>query len=131
MEESNFSDQSQPQNTNPSFTNSYSKVPLPNSVGSLVLGIISIFFGLIWCYWIGSAISLVCGIIGIVLSRSGDKLLDSNPEAYTESSKNNNNAGKVMSIIGLCLASLGLVIFIIMLVFFGAFASIIGSDLYK
>jgi Na+/H+-translocating membrane pyrophosphatase len=92
---------------------------LPNSTGAMVLGIISIFFSMIWCYWIGSIISLTCGIIGLVLAKSGQKLLEANENQYTLSSSNNNNAGKIMSIIGICLASIELLVLIVVLLFFG------------
>ena len=117
MEETNYSNQPQ-QNINQSSP--YCQFILPNSTASLVLGIISSAFGLFWCYWYGSFISLVCGIIGLVLSRSAANLQSNNPGTYTQSSINNNNAGKVMSIIGLCLSGLAFIGLIIVIIFFGA-----------
>lgn len=125
MEENNTTNQA-PQyepNINQQFNAQFGKKILPNSVGALVLGIISIFFSVIWCYWIGSLISLACGIIGIVLSKGGRKLLEINPSEYTQGSINNNNAGRIMSIIGVCLASLEFLFLIVAVIFFGAVAS--------
>ncbi|MBK8366263.1 MAG: hypothetical protein IPL10_02305 [Bacteroidetes bacterium] len=106
-------------NQNQQFNNQMAQKDLPNAPGAMVLGIISIFFSMIWCYWIGSIISLTCGIIGLVLAKSGQKLLEANENQYTLSSSNNNNAGKIMSIIGICLASIELLVLIVVLLFFG------------
>ncbi|MBK6983916.1 MAG: hypothetical protein IPH32_03755 [Bacteroidetes bacterium] len=121
MEENNTPNQNvqQGSNQNQQFNNYITLKNLPNSTGAMVLGIISIFFSMIWCYWIGSIISLTCGIIGLVLAKSGQKLLEANENQYTLSSSNNNNAGKIMSIIGICLASIELLVLIIVLLFFG------------
>lgn len=118
MEENNFSNQNPQQNSNEYYYNQVKQHSLPNSVAALVLGIISIFFSLIWCYWIGSTISLICGIIGLVLAKNGKNLLISNTNIYSQSSINNNNAGWIMSIIGISIASLELVVLIIVIVFF-------------
>jgi|LakMenEpi03Aug12_release.lakeMendotaPanAssembly.Ray.scaffolds.fasta_scaffold1345398_1 hypothetical protein len=121
MEENNTPNQNvqQGSNQNQQFNNYITLKNLPNSTGAMVLGIISIFFSMIWCYWIGSIISLTCGIIGLVLAKSGQKLLEANENQYTLSSSNNNNAGKIMSIIGICLASIELLVLIVVLLFFG------------
>jgi hypothetical protein len=100
------------------------QVKLPNSVGALVLGIISAVYGLVWCYYIGSVIAIVCGIIAIVLSKNAKKVYDANPSLYTQSSFNNNKAGKILGIVGLCLASIWFVILIIAIVFVGTAASL-------
>ena len=54
---------------------------LPNSIGALVLGIISIVT--CWCYGV---IGLTLGIIGLVISNKGKRLYEENPENYTEGS---------------------------------------------
>lgn len=120
MEETNYSNQPQQSMNQSSPYGPYGQFILPNSTASLVLGIISTAFGLFWCYWFGSFISLVCGIIGLILSRSAANLHSNNPGNYTQSSVNNNNAGKVLSIIGLCLSGLALIGLIIVVIFFGA-----------
>ncbi len=121
MEENNIPNQNMQQqpNHNQQFNNQFMLKNLPNSTGAMVLGIVSIFFSMIWCYWIGSIISLTCGIIGLVLAKGGQKLLDTNENQYTLSSTNNNNAGKIMSIIGICIASIELLVLIIVILFFG------------
>ena len=132
MEENNTPNQNvqQGSNQNQQFNNYITLKNLPNSTGAMVLGIISIFFSMIWCYWIGSIISLTCGIIGLVLAKSGQKLLEANENQYTLSSSNNNNAGKIMSIIGICLASIELLVLIVVLLFFGTFVGM-GANANK
>lgn len=128
MENSNTPNE---QNINQQFNQQFGgapsgQVPLPNGTTSLVLGIVSCVFGVFWCYWIGSVIAIVCGIIAISMGNSGRKLLSSNgSNNYTTSSINNNNAGRIMGIIGLCLGSLALVFLIIVIIFYTAFASAI------
>ncbi len=121
MEDNNIPNpnmQQQP-HVNQQFNNYITLKNLPNSTGALVLGIISIFFSMIWCYWIGSIISLTCGIIGLALAKGGQKLLEENQNQYSLSSANNNNAGKIMSVIGICIASIALLVLIIVILFFG------------
>ena len=92
------------------------KQDLPNATGVLVMGILSIVF--CFCYGL---IGLVLGIIAIVLANKANRLYLENPTAYTESSYKNMKAGKVCAIIGLCLSSLYLVIFIIYISIIGTF----------
>jgi hypothetical protein len=96
---------------------------LPNATASLVLGIVSTVFGAIWCYWIGSLIAIVCGIIAIYMAGQGRRLMEGG-EVFSQSSKNNNNGGKILGIIGLCLGILGFLIFIVVIIFY---ASVVGS----
>ena len=88
---------------------------LPNHVGVLVLGIISI--ALCWCYGI---IALTCGIIALVLGNKAMKLYNDNPAAWTEKSYKNAKAGRTCAIIGLCLAIGAIIYFVCILLFFGA-----------
>ena len=101
------------QQINQQFGNS-GQVPIPNSTGVLVLGIISI--ALCWCYGI---VALTCGIIAIVLANKGKALYDANPSAYTLSSFNNLKGGKICAIIGLCLGALYLIFIVVYLVILG------------
>ncbi|MES2565225.1 MAG: CCC motif membrane protein [Bacteroidota bacterium] len=113
MEETNFTNQNpQPaQNFNPQF----GQMPLPNSGAVLTLGIISI--ALCWCYGV---VALTCGIIALVLANKSLVLYKANPNNYTLSSYNNLKAGRVCSIIGLCLSALMLIYVIIVVAFIGA-----------
>ncbi len=74
--------------------------PLPNATAVLVLGICSI------------VVCGICGIIALVLGNSAIKMYDANPSAYTPGSLSNVKAGKVCSIIGLCLMVVGIIIYI-------------------
>ncbi|MBK9284865.1 MAG: hypothetical protein IPM51_11200 [Sphingobacteriaceae bacterium] len=84
---------------------------VPNSVGVLVLGILSIVF--CWCYGI---VSIILGIIAIVLANQGDKLYKENPTAYSIASYKNLKAGKICAIIGMSLS--GLYILFLVVYFF-------------
>lgn len=113
MEETNFTSQNpqQPQNFNPQF----GQVPLPNSGAVLTLGIISI--ALCWCYGV---VALTCGIIALVLANKSLVLYKANPNNYTLTSYNNLKAGRVCSIIGLCLSALMVLYVIVVFAFIGA-----------
>ena len=89
---------------------------LPNATGSLVLGIISIVGS---CFAWG-VVGLICAIIGLVLSKKDKTLYAANPEAYTESSYKQSNAGRVCSIIGLIFSILVFVISAIVVLIWGA-----------
>ena len=113
------------QKINEQFDKQFGKAKdLPNAVASLVLGIVSTVFGLFWCYWVGSFIALVCGIIAISMSNSGKKLMQSEPDAYSKTSIGNNDAGKILGIIGICLGSIGILVLIVLAI---AFGFIVGS----
>lgn len=86
------------------------KVSAPNSVSSLVLGILSLLTG---CSFIG----LILGIIGLVLSSKGFKAYQLNPESY-----NGNGmlkAGKICSIIGIVFGAIALLWGIISMIALG------------
>ena len=88
---------------------------LPNSVGVLVLGILSIVF--CWCYGIPG---LALGIISLVLAKKANALYLASPESYTESSFKNMKAGKICAIVGLCLSSVYAIFIIIYVAIIGA-----------
>ena len=112
MEEITYSNENpQPnRNTNQQFV----QLPVPNSTGVLVLGILSIV--LCFCYGL---VGLILGIIALILSSKGNALYKANPDAYTLSSYNNLKAGKICGIIGLILSSLYLIVIVIYLVVLG------------
>lgn len=117
-----------PQQINQQFNNQFGQVALPNAAGALVLGIISTVFGLIWCYWIGSFIGLICGIISINMANGGKKLTNQFPNKYLQSSVGNNNAGKILGIVGVCLSSLGILGLIILLAVVGSISSYVNGS---
>lgn len=89
----------------------------PNSVGVLVLGILSIV--LCWCYGL---VSIILGIVAIVLSNQGEKIYKANPNMYSLSSYKNMKAGKVCAIIGLCLGGLYILFLLIYFLVVGSLA---------
>lgn len=121
MEETNFTNQNpQPSQFNPQF----GQMPLPNSGAVLTLGIISI--ALCWCYGV---VALTCGIIALVLANKSLVLYKANPNNYTLSSYNNLKAGRVCSIIGLCLSALMVLYVIVVFAFIGAAFSAMPWDM--
>jgi len=78
-------------------------LPIPNSAGVLVLGILSIF-GLC-CFGIGG---LIMGIIALVLHKQGMEAYNEQPELYRASGLGTMNAGRICAIIGIVLSSLAL-----------------------
>lgn len=73
------------------------KPTLPNAVAVLVLGILSIVTS---CWFVG----LILGIVGLVLSGKGRRIHLASPESYTGYGML--NAGRVLSIIGVCIGGL-------------------------
>lgn len=73
------------------------KPTTPNAVASLVLGILSIVAS---CWFVG----LVLGIIGLVLGNKGRQAYLLAPDSY--SGYGMLNAGRIMSIIGICIGGL-------------------------
>jgi hypothetical protein len=95
-------------NSNPnSRTNAYSGIRLniPNSVGILSLGILSIL-SLCCC---GGFLAPILSIIALVMASTSMKVYNQNPDYYTITSLNNLKAGKTTAIIGLVLAVLFLI----------------------
>ena len=90
------------------------QVSPPNSVASLILGIIS--FISTWFPIVG----LTCGIIGIVMSGKGLREYAKNQQIY--SGNGLLVTGKVFSVIGVVLSSIFLVFFILYMIFIGGLA---------
>lgn len=88
---------------------------IPNSVGVLVLGILSICF--FWCYGIPS---IIMAIISIVLASGAEKEYQSNPGKYSLASYKNVKAGKICSIIALSLIGLSIIVVILFVALAGA-----------
>ncbi|MFT4778501.1 MAG: hypothetical protein ACJAU0_001006 [Flavobacteriales bacterium] len=91
---------------------------LPNSVASLVLGIVAILGTCLY-----GVVGLICGIIGLVLANKDKKMYAETPEEYTESSYKLSNAGRICSIIGLILSAIYIVTILVILIIFGATAA--------
>lgn len=88
--------------------------PVPNSVGVLVMGIISIVT--CWCYGL---VGITLGIIALVLASKAKKLYAETPEKYTEASYKNLKAGRVCAIIGTSLSGLYLLIIFVYILILG------------
>ena len=116
-ESQNNSNNNNGNNNNNSNQNFGGNQTIPNSVGVLVLGILSIVF--CWCYGI---ISIILGIITLVLASQGEKIYQLNPDLYAAASYKNLKAGKTCGIIGLCLASVWIIVLIIYFIAFGTLA---------
>lgn len=97
---------------------------LPNATAVLVLGILSLVF--CWCYGI---IGLTLGIVAIILASKANKLYLDSPSSYSESSYKNMRAGRICGIIGVCLSSIYVIIFIIYIVVLGA--ALTGGGLFE
>lgn len=116
------------QNQNPNNFNQFGmQQPVPNSIGALVLGILSIVF--CWCYGI---LAIIMGIIAIVLANQGEKAYQLNPQAYSLSSYKNLKAGKICGIIGLSLGSVYIICLIVYFIIAGTVAfGALNSNLFK
>ena len=95
------------------LTPNFNQAPvLPNATAALVLGIISIVSA--FCYGVG----IIIGIIGLVLANKDKKLVEANPDVYSQGSVSNLKAGRICSIVGIVLSAIFLVIIVIYLIFF-------------
>lgn len=94
------------------------KVPVPNSQGILILGIFSLITT-VCCGGIGF-VGIVLGIIAVVMSSNAEQIYADNPEAYTQTSYKNINAGKICGIIGIVLNGVLILAGIIYLLVIGA-----------
>lgn len=100
---------------------------VPNSVGALVLGILSIVF--CWCYGI---LAIIMGIIAIVLANQGEKVYQANPQLYTISSYKNMKAGKICGIIGLSLGAVYIICLVVYFIIAGTVAfGALNSGIFK
>ncbi len=78
---------------------------LPNATAVLVLGILSIVF----CF--------ICGIIALILSGTDRRLYHQQPHLYTAASYELLRAGRICSIIGVCISGAVFLFFIIIFAF--------------
>jgi hypothetical protein len=99
------------------ITNQNQRV-LPNASTVLVLGILSIVLG---CGGVG----LILGIIGLIISKEGKRLYEQSPGEW--SGYSNLNAGRIMSIIGICVGGLAIIYYVIWGLVFGAIIGAAGG----
>ena len=85
--------------------------PLPNATAVLVLGILSIVF----CF--------VCGIVALVIGSGDRRSYQQSPELYTTTSYELLKAGRICSIIGLCIWASLLLFYAAIIIFAVSFAS--------
>ena len=94
------------------------RVPIPNSQGILILGIFSLVTAFC-CFGIG-VVGLVLGIIAVVMSSKATDMYNQNPNAYSEGSFKNVNAGRICGIIGIVVNGVMIMFTIIYLFVVGA-----------
>ena len=95
------------------LTSNFNQTPvLPNATAVLVLGIISIVGA--FCYGIG----IILGIIGLVLANKDRKLIETNPDVYSQGSVSNLRAGRICSIIGIVVGAIFLIVIVLYLIYF-------------
>lgn len=88
---------------------------LPNATAVLVLGILSI------------VVCFITGIIALVLANKDMALYRANPGAYTPQSYSNIKTGRICAIIGIALQLIGLLVYIIIIVFLVTAAGAAGG----
>ncbi|HTL81366.1 MAG TPA: CCC motif membrane protein [Bacteroidia bacterium] len=94
------------------------QIEVPNATIILVLGICSIAI---------ACLGPILGTIGFVMSNGAKRLVDANPAMYKDASIKNLNAGRICSIIGLCLGALVWIIWIIYIILFATAVSALDS----
>lgn len=78
---------------------------LPNATTVLVLGILSI------------VVCFICGIIALIISSNDKRMYDQSPNLYTASSYDMLRAGRICSIVSLCLWGIGIIFYVFVLIF--------------
>ena len=91
---------------------------VPNATLVLVLGICSIVI---------CGLGPILGTIGLVMSGNAKKLYMANPAMYKEASYKNLNAGRICSIIGLCVGALVWIYYIVVIIIVGTAVSAASS----
>ena len=84
---------------------STSQQSLPNATTVLVLGILS----LVVCF--------ICGIIALIMSSGDKRMYELNPGHYTSSSYDMLRAGRICSIVSLCLWGVGIIFYVFIIIF--------------
>ena len=87
------------------------QIDVPNATLVLVMGICSIAI---------CALGPILGTIGLVMSGPAKKAYEANPGMYKEASFKNLNAGRICSIIGLCVGALVWIYYICVFIFFAS-----------
>lgn len=79
---------------------------LPNATTVLVLGILSI------------VVCFICGIIALIIASGDRRLYHQNPGMYSTSSYDLIKAGRICSIVSLCIWGVGLVFYVFIILAF-------------
>ena len=87
---------------------------LPNATTILVLGILSI----VTCFCYGFP-GLILGIIALIQAKKARELYNQSPEAWSQTSYNNMNAGRICAIIGTIGGGLYILVIIAYVAFLG------------
>ena len=99
------------------------KPSVPNGAATLVLGILSIVTS---CWFVG----LVLGIIGLVLGNKGKQAYAAAPDRYTGYGML--NAGRIMSIIGICIGGFYILYAIVLVGIIGVGLGLAGmGDMFQ
>jgi hypothetical protein len=77
---------------------------VPNSMGSFVLGIISLCICTVCCICYGSFAGVITSIIGLVLGNKAIRSYEENPGMYNEKSYKKAKTGRILSIISLIIS---------------------------
>ena len=105
---------------------SFLKPDVPNNIGILVVGIVSLVLLTIFsCLGFGF-FGLIASIIGFVLAIKAQKVIEANPDMYSEKSMKNVKIGKILNLIALIIGVVATIAGIVILVIGGA-AEIMNS----
>ncbi len=106
---------------------------LPGDPLALTLGIIALVLFVIgcFCYALPAIITLVLSIIGLVSANKSIKLYAADPEKYYQGSYQSVKNGRIINIIAVILSGLGVLIFIIIAIFFSALLTSELGDQFK
>ena len=104
----------------------YLKPDVPNNIGILVVGIVSlVLLTVLSCFGFGF-FALIASIIGFVLAIKAQKEIEANPDMYSEKSMKNVKIGKILNLIAIIIGVLATVLGIIILVV-GGLAEVMNS----
>ena len=98
-------------------------IPIPKSNGILLLGIFSLITG-VFCAGI-VVVGFILGVMATLRAKEAKLIYLQNPDAYSQKSFKNVEAGRIMGIIGLIINSLIVVILFIILVLSAAVVALL------
>lgn len=101
------------------------KPELPNATAVLIMGILALTFSLLSCVFLPVfLIAVILGIITLAISASSVRLNRQSPGYY--SGYGNIQAGRICSIIALCIGGVYLLLVLFYLIFLGSMFSVAG-----